>query len=210
MATRVFADEELARLRKFPEISREELFRFFTLSPADAAFIDPGRGRGPAERLGMAIALCTLPWLGFVPGRVNSAPTVAVARLAEQLKVDAGQIRSHGTPSARSWSVWISMSCVSVEQRQYPTRNGSPMSKSVPDSRGFTGTVHGTPLRNTRDLGPGLRRLVFRWPIGLRNTKPRTTAEDAAVRTITDAFLAFDEACGGIGRTAIALSPRHR
>jgi len=25
---------ELARLREFPEISREELFRFFTLSPA--------------------------------------------------------------------------------------------------------------------------------------------------------------------------------
>lgn len=28
MATRVFADEEMERLRGFPEISREELFRF--------------------------------------------------------------------------------------------------------------------------------------------------------------------------------------
>ncbi|MEV6324062.1 hypothetical protein AB0M45_23150 [Nocardia sp. NPDC051787] len=37
MATRVFADEELQRLREFPEISREELFRYFTLSPADVA-----------------------------------------------------------------------------------------------------------------------------------------------------------------------------
>lgn len=61
MATRVFADEELARPREFPEIGREELFRFFTLSPADLAFVDPGRGRGPADRLGIAIALCTLP-----------------------------------------------------------------------------------------------------------------------------------------------------
>ncbi|CCF63489.1 putative transposase [Nocardia cyriacigeorgica GUH-2] len=50
VATRVFADEELARLREFPEIGREELFRFFTLSPADLAFVDPGRGRGPADR----------------------------------------------------------------------------------------------------------------------------------------------------------------
>ena len=41
MATRVFADEELARLREFPEIGREELIRFFTLSPADLAFVDP-------------------------------------------------------------------------------------------------------------------------------------------------------------------------
>ncbi|MFI6309049.1 Tn3 family transposase [Nocardia fusca] len=96
MATRVFADEELARLREFPEIGREELFRFFTLSPADLAFVDPGRGRGPADRLGIAIALCTLPWLGFVPDRVVTAPPVAVARLAEQLRVDGTEIRSYG------------------------------------------------------------------------------------------------------------------
>lgn len=45
--TRVFADEELQRLREFPEISREELFRYFTLSPADLAFVAPqGAGRG--------------------------------------------------------------------------------------------------------------------------------------------------------------------
>lgn len=96
MATRVFADEELARLREFPEIGREQLFRFFTLSPADLAFVDPGRGRGPADRLGIAIALCTLPWLGFVPDRVVTAPPVAVARLAEQLRLDGTEIRSYG------------------------------------------------------------------------------------------------------------------
>lgn len=67
---------------------------FFTLSPADVAFVDPGRG--PADRLGVAIALCTLPWLGFVPDRVTAAPPVAVARLAEQLKVDAAHLRSYG------------------------------------------------------------------------------------------------------------------
>jgi hypothetical protein len=43
VVTRVFADEELARLREFLEISREELFRFFTLTPADIAFVAPGR-----------------------------------------------------------------------------------------------------------------------------------------------------------------------
>lgn len=96
MATRVFADEELARLREFPEISREELFRYFRLTPADIAFVDPGRGRGPADRLGVAVALCTLPWLGFVPDRVASAPAVAVARLADQLKVAAAELRSYG------------------------------------------------------------------------------------------------------------------
>ncbi|GGL39374.1 hypothetical protein GCM10011588_62620 [Nocardia jinanensis] len=96
MATRVFADEELERLREFPEISRDELFRFFTLTPADVAFVDPGRGRGPADRLGLAIALCTLPSLGFVPDRLVTAPPVAVARLAQQLGVDPVEIGSYG------------------------------------------------------------------------------------------------------------------
>jgi hypothetical protein len=40
------------------EIGREELFRFLTLTPAD--------------RLGLAVAVCTLPWLGFVPDEVSS------------------------------------------------------------------------------------------------------------------------------------------
>jgi hypothetical protein len=92
----VFTDEELEGLRRFPEIGREELFRFFTLTPADVVFVDPGRGRGPADRLGLAMALCTLPWLGFVPDDVASAPRAAVARLAEQLGVDPEVIRSYG------------------------------------------------------------------------------------------------------------------
>ncbi len=44
MATQVFADQELERLRGFPEIGREELFRFFILASADAAFVGPGPG----------------------------------------------------------------------------------------------------------------------------------------------------------------------
>ena len=93
MVAPVFTDEDLEVLRRFPEIGREELFRFFTLTPADVAFIDPGRGRGPADRLGLAVALCTLPWLGFVPDEVASA---AIVRLARQLQVDPDVIRSYG------------------------------------------------------------------------------------------------------------------
>jgi hypothetical protein len=96
LATQVFADEELERLRGFPEVGRDELFRFFTLTPADVAFVDPGRGRGPADRLGLAVTLCTLPWLGFVPDKVSAAPPVVVARLADQLGVDPDALRSYG------------------------------------------------------------------------------------------------------------------
>ena len=96
MVAPVFTDEDLKALRRFPEIGREELFRFFTLPPADVAFIDPGRGRGPADRLGLAVALCTLPWLGFVPDDLASAPRAAVVRLAGQLQVNPDVIRSYG------------------------------------------------------------------------------------------------------------------
>ncbi|EWM09839.1 DUF4158 domain-containing protein [Kutzneria sp. 744] len=60
MATRAFADEELERLREFPEIGRDEQFRHFTLTSADRTFVDPGQGRGAADRLGLAVTLCTL------------------------------------------------------------------------------------------------------------------------------------------------------
>lgn len=46
LATQVFAEEELERLRGFPEIGREELFRCFTLAPADVAFVDPAGAAG--------------------------------------------------------------------------------------------------------------------------------------------------------------------
>lgn len=36
---------------EFPEISREELYRFFTLTQSDLALIAPGRGRGPVVDL---------------------------------------------------------------------------------------------------------------------------------------------------------------
>lgn len=50
----------------------------------------------PADRLGLAVALSTLPWLGFMPDTVSSAPPVAVVRLADQLGVDPAELRSYG------------------------------------------------------------------------------------------------------------------
>jgi hypothetical protein len=82
--------------RRFPELGREELFRFFTLPPADSAFIGPGRAEGRRDRPGLAVAVCTLPRLGFVPDDVASAPPAAVARLAGPFRVDPEGIRSCG------------------------------------------------------------------------------------------------------------------
>ena len=86
MPAGMFAEDQLERLRTFPDIGRDDLIRYFTLTRADVAFLDPGRGRGPADRLGLAVALATLPWLGFVPDEVRAAPPAAVARLVPRLR----------------------------------------------------------------------------------------------------------------------------
>jgi hypothetical protein len=52
----VLSEDELARLRGFPEPSRAELIRFFTLAPGDEAFV---RGfRRQENVLGAAVQLC--------------------------------------------------------------------------------------------------------------------------------------------------------
>ncbi len=96
MSTRMFTEEQLDRLRSFPDIDKDELIRFFTLTKADVAFVDPGRGRGPVDRLGLAVQLCTLPWLGFVPDDIQAAPQVAVARLAKRLGLDPAVLAAYG------------------------------------------------------------------------------------------------------------------
>ena len=58
MAARMFSEDQLEQLRSFPDIGKDDLIRFFTLTPADIAFVDPGHGRGPADRLGLAVQLC--------------------------------------------------------------------------------------------------------------------------------------------------------
>ncbi|UBU18658.1 Tn3 family transposase [Nonomuraea gerenzanensis] len=96
MSEKMFSEEQLEQLRSFPEISSDELIRYFTPTAADVAFVDPGRGRGPVDRLGMLVQLCTLPWLGFVPDEVAAAPAAAVARLAERLGVGPAALKLYG------------------------------------------------------------------------------------------------------------------
>jgi len=94
VATRLFSESELARWRGFPEIACDELIRFFTLSNADLTFVRSHRG--DANRLGLAVQLCVLPWLGFVPDDLVAAPAAGVARLAARLDVPTGGLASYG------------------------------------------------------------------------------------------------------------------
>lgn len=96
MPTRFFSDAELARLTGYPtEIADDDLVTFFRLETEDLAWL-LREHRGPANRLGLALQLATLPWLGFVPDDLSSAPGPAVQRLAAQIGVDPDALSDYG------------------------------------------------------------------------------------------------------------------
>jgi Domain of unknown function (DUF4158) len=78
---------ERRALDAFPEqIGPEDLDEHFKLSPADMRFALKHRGD---SRLGVAVQLCTLRWLGFVPEELTEIPQPALLELCEQLEVNA-------------------------------------------------------------------------------------------------------------------------
>ena len=102
MATRdVFSEDELAQLRGFPEPARAELIRYFTLGSADDAFV--GKFRGQDNVMGVAVQLCTLRWLGFVPDDVAAAPAAVVARRLATIRLN--HLTARDVPAAEG-SLW--------------------------------------------------------------------------------------------------------
>lgn len=71
MPVRCLSDMELARLRGWPgEIADEDAVTCFTLSADDQSWL---AGLDRAEnRLGVAVQLSALPWLGWIPDDLDS------------------------------------------------------------------------------------------------------------------------------------------
>ena len=86
------ADHE--RLSRFPEeVAKEDLVGFFGLSDdelASAALL-----RGEHNRLGFALTLCGLRYLGFFP-LLTSAPKNVILYVAEQLDVEVSALGAYG------------------------------------------------------------------------------------------------------------------
>ena len=81
-------------LDAFPEqIGPEDLDEHFKLSPADLRFALKHRGDG---RLGVALQLCALRWLGFVPDDLTEIPQPALLELCDQLEANAADLDTYG------------------------------------------------------------------------------------------------------------------
>lgn len=86
MAGKVLSDEEAEQLSNWPpEVARSDLVAHFTLSIQDRRWVRSHRGA--AERIGMAVQLCGLGYLGFVPAELAATPREVVAFVAKQIGV---------------------------------------------------------------------------------------------------------------------------
>ena len=94
MPASIFSETELARLASFPEeIPGDDLIRAFTLTGADRDLV--AIRRGAANRLGLALQLCALRYLGFVARNLSAAPRSAACFVADQLEVSPDEIQSY-------------------------------------------------------------------------------------------------------------------
>jgi TnpA family transposase len=90
VATRVLPDAELEQLATWPAgVARSDLAAYFTLSVEDLRWVRSFRSPyAAADRLALAVQLCALRFLGFIPADIAAAPAEAVERLAERIGVD--------------------------------------------------------------------------------------------------------------------------
>jgi TnpA family transposase len=86
MSSGFLSAAERERWQRFPEtIPQDDLAVYFLLSDDNAHEVN--RQREPFNRLGYALQLCTLRYLGFVPTDFTATPEVVVTFVAEQLGI---------------------------------------------------------------------------------------------------------------------------
>ncbi|MDQ2769319.1 MAG: Tn3 family transposase [Bacteroidota bacterium] len=94
MPVEFLSDEQAARYGRYQaDPNAEQLTRYFYLSPADAQFL--AQRRRAANKLGCAVQLGTLRFLGTFLPEPTLVPAVVVEVLATQLGVDPAELASY-------------------------------------------------------------------------------------------------------------------
>ena len=88
--------KERERLACFPDdLPNWDLLTYFTLTEQDHTFLKSHRS--DTHRLGVALQLCTMRYLGFCPPAIHEAPMETVSHLAGQLGVSPHVLQAYGT-----------------------------------------------------------------------------------------------------------------
>ncbi len=95
MPVRFLNDAQRERFNRFPEtIPQPDLITYFALSEEDLEQVQ--RQRGDDNRLGFALQLTGLRYLGFCPDHLTTTPPEVVNYLAEQLDVSPAALKTYG------------------------------------------------------------------------------------------------------------------
>ena len=170
MASRVLSDNELEQLSTWPpEVPRSDLVAYFTLSLEDRRWVRSHRGA--VERIGLAVQLCGLGYLGFVPTDLAGVPREVVQSVAKQI----GVARATFTRYVRQVDGRTRRRHVAAVVQQAGWRVCGPGQwKALWDWLTARALEHDTPsvlfrqalaqLRADRVVRPGLDRLMRRCP----------------------------------------------
>jgi TnpA family transposase len=89
------SEAERRRLERFPDgVAVEDLRSCFALSDADRELVFAQRGA--ANRVGLAVSLCALRFLGFVPEDIASIPDEPLAFVAGQVDAAPHELLAYG------------------------------------------------------------------------------------------------------------------
>jgi TnpA family transposase len=95
MPSTFLTSKERERLTCFPDdIPQWDLITYFTLTQNDASLLDTYQSE--TNRLGAALELCAVRYLGFCPADLHTASSDVTTFLARQLQVDSSALHDYG------------------------------------------------------------------------------------------------------------------
>ena len=101
MPVQFLTEADHAHLNRFPEeIPTEDCFTFFLLSQEDLIEVD--KQRSNSSRLGFALQLCALRYMGFVPHKLKSIPPRVLRYVADQLRVSVTELDKYDADSRKA------------------------------------------------------------------------------------------------------------
>ena len=159
MPGQLFTDAERRRLGGFPaQVSPEDLATFYTLTRSDRAAVN--QCADDAGRLGFALQLGTLRYLGFCPDDLVATPGEIVRFLADQLKVPPEGLPAYGRrgrlapiTSSPSRTIWDTARPAPKSGRGWPAGYSTgPWSTTAPCCSG-NWPARSSPPR--KSCGPG-------------------------------------------------------
>jgi TnpA family transposase len=102
MPVQLFSSADRERLSRYPNnTTHDDLIRYFTLNEDDLHVTL--KQRGDANRLGFALHLCTLRYLGFLPTDLLEPPADILHYLVSQLSTTAAAFEQYSArPNTRS------------------------------------------------------------------------------------------------------------